>query len=109
MLVKLRIENDLPAIRKLIDTVFNQLLKLEQYDDVEIDILMKQIKTTNQLRSVLTSEYNLFCNDNSNPTFRYKAKEGVFGYWKLMIVPTTEGYKITSKFFSDALYAAGFL
>ena len=75
----------------------------------EISNLMRKIKTTNRLRSILISEYNLFSNDNSNPVFRFKANEGTGGYWKLMVVSTTDGYKVTSKFFSDALYTALFM
>lgn len=108
LITNLKIEEDLNEISKLIAIIFQQLLKLDQYDDEEIETLMKEIIVTHELKSYLESEYRTFHNDESNTVFRFKANEGEGGYWKLLVVPGSAGYRVKSKFFSDALYTAIF-
>lgn len=108
LVTKLNVQKDLAAVEQLVDIIFAQLLRLESYDDAEIEALLQQVAMTDQLRAQLIYEFRHFCSDDSNPTYRFKAKEGTGGYWKLVIMPTDEGYKLKSKFFSDELYRAIF-
>jgi hypothetical protein len=109
LIVKLNIQDDDDAIKRLIDLLCRQLLEMSVYQDSELASVMAKLDGEPDAVELMKSDYKQFMQTEGDYVFRYRSRQGYMGYWKIWVAKDGDAYCVKVRFFSRILFYAFFM